>query len=58
MVGNIFGITWSRSCAQFVKNLNEQRSKEQFPRAVVAKVHEHFVDEKFTREDMETEAEK
>ncbi|XP_053699242.1 uncharacterized protein LOC128746219 [Sabethes cyaneus] len=56
MVVMIFGATCSPSCALFVKNVNAQRFEEQFPRAVEAIVHEHYMDDMLTSVESEAEA--
>ncbi|XP_062537886.1 uncharacterized protein LOC134206213 [Armigeres subalbatus] len=54
----IFGASCSPSSAQFVKNRNAQRFENEFPRAVEAIVHEHYVDDMLTSVETEIEAEK
>ncbi|XP_062565178.1 uncharacterized protein LOC134227602 [Armigeres subalbatus] len=54
----IFGASCSPSSAQFVKNRNAQRFENEFPSAVEAILHEHYVDDILTSVETEVEAEK
>ncbi|XP_058828596.1 uncharacterized protein LOC131688408 [Topomyia yanbarensis] len=51
-----FGASCSPSCAQFVKNTNAKRFAEEFPVAVNAIVHDHYVDDMLSSVETEREA--